>query len=148
MQSFLIGGRNKSCLFSLKTSYLYHRPPFISTALPEWVNNSPAVMPSWFEYPITRPFTLRYFTPMVLVLGLIWVTFVTLLNVVAVGYEYVPVISTSFNSSSVLWYEIFVPKSTSLWIPKTRTCAGSVIKPNEGENAPSPRANARFGHHI
>ena len=86
-------------------------------------------MPAIFEYPVTRPVTLRYFTPTLLVLGVVWITFITFVNVVVVGYDYVPLVSASFNISQELWYQEFVPKS---WAPKTRICAGSTIKIDEG----------------
>jgi hypothetical protein len=83
------------------------------------------------EYPVTRPITLCRFWKCVLVLGaIIWVTLITLVNVAAVGYELVPVTSSVFNSSAVLWYERFMPISS--WIPKSRTCEWSIIKVLEG----------------
>jgi len=86
-------------------------------------------MTAIFEYSITRPVTLRYFTPTVLALGVVWITFITLINVVVVGYDYVPLVSTSFNTSQELWYEELIPKS---WSPTTRSCIGSTIKIDEG----------------
>ena len=86
-------------------------------------------MAAIFEYSITRPVTLRYFTPTVLVLGVVWITFITFVNVVVVGYDYVPLVSSSFNTSQALWYEDIMPKS---WAPTTRSCVSSTIKVDEG----------------
>jgi hypothetical protein len=86
-------------------------------------------IPAIFEYSVTRPVTLRYFTPIVLLLGVVWIAAVTFVNVVVVGYDYVPLVSTSFNTSKELWYEAYMPKS---WAPQTRICAGSTIKIDEG----------------
>ena len=85
-------------------------------------------MVSWFEYSVTRPFTLRYFTPMLLALGTVWVAFVTIVTIAAVGYETVSVQVTAseFNSSSKVWYEKLFP--TSQWIPASMLCDGSRIK--------------------
>jgi len=77
-----------------------------------------------FEYSITRSFRFRYFTEVVLLLGLLWLVFITLLNVVAVAYEVVPTTTTTFNESVKLWYEKFMP---TFWLPQSRNCDGSVI---------------------
>src|SRR3982074_2020319 len=87
-------------------------------------------MPSYFEYQITRPFTLRYFSPIIIVLGVLWIALITVINIATVGYESVTVESISFNSSTPLWYQRFFPEVS--WIPKARNCTGSVIKANEG----------------
>jgi hypothetical protein len=82
------------------------------------------------EYPITRPFTFRYFTKAVLVLQVIWLIFITFINIVAVGYETVSITSTTFNSTTRLWYEKFVP---TFWLSQSsRSCDGSVIPLNGG----------------
>ena len=85
-------------------------------------------MASWFEYSITRPFTLRRFTPILLVSGTLWVSFVTLVGIAAVGYETVPAQFTpsEFNTSNPIWYEKILP--TSEWIPPSQACEGSKIK--------------------
>jgi hypothetical protein len=62
-----------------------------------------------FEYSITRSFTFRYFTQAVLFLGLLWLVFITILNIVAVAYEIVPITTTAFNDSVSLWYENSCP---------------------------------------
>ena len=82
------------------------------------------------EYPVTRRFTLPYLTLVVCVLGLIWITLVTLVNVAAVGYDVVTVYSTSFNPPSLLWYE----KRTSFrWLfPPGWSCNPASMEPGQG----------------
>jgi hypothetical protein len=89
-------------------------------------------MPSVFEYPVTRPFTLPYLTLGVAVFGVVWTTFITLVNVAAIGYESLSVISASFNSTGALWYEKFPP--TASWIPKSWTCDPSTIQLGQGSS--------------
>jgi len=81
---------------------------------------------------VTRPFTLPHFTPILLTLGTIWVVFVTIISVAAVGYETVTIrtTATEFNSSNTVWYEKVFP--TSQWIPASRSCEGSTIKTKAG----------------
>jgi len=82
------------------------------------------------EYAITQPISLGRYNTLALILGATFTCiFVTLINVVAVGYELVPVTSSSFNDTSyVLWYERFLPTA---WIPQSRTCEAAIIKLNE-----------------
>lgn len=84
----------------------------------------------WFDYPITRPVTLRHFNPVILVLGVVYVVFITLINIVAVGYETTSILSVAYNRSDSLWYEHFLPKAGGL--PETWTCSPSTIKVTEG----------------
>lgn len=94
---------------------------------------------SWFDYPVKRsvslpPGPLRYFNIAVLTLGVIYAVVITLINVVAVGYESITVDSTNFNSSAPLWYEQhFLPKTQLL--PPSRNCSPSFIKINEGSTS-------------
>ena len=89
-----------------------------------------STMPFRLEYPITRPFTLPYFTHGVLVAIVIWGTFITLLNVAVIGYDTVPVAnSLAFNSSTLLWYETFA--LTAFWLPTSWTCSPSTIMPGQ-----------------
>jgi hypothetical protein len=81
------------------------------------------------HYPITRPFTFRYFTQIVLVLTGLWLVLITLTNIVAVAYETVPFTSTSYNVSTEFWYEKLVPK---FLLPQSRSCDGSVIPVSGG----------------
>ena len=63
------------------------------------------------EYTPTQPFTLPHFTIIVYTLGILWTTLITILNVAAVGYDTVQIFSTSFNSTTPVWYERFAPIS-------------------------------------
>lgn len=63
--------------------------------------------------------------------GTVYIVIITIINVAAVGYQLVPVTSTIFNESYVLWYERILPKTS--WIPQSRSCDGSVIKLQEGQ---------------
>ena len=86
---------------------------------------------SLIDYPITRPVHLGVWGNISLIFhGLVWVAFVTVISVAAVAYELVPIISTQFNESYVLWYERLIP-STSL-LPQARNCTGSIIQLMEG----------------
>ena len=82
----------------------------------------------WFSYPISRPITLRYFNVTILLLGLVYVTSITLINVVAIGYEQIPVRSPFYNLSQPLWYERFMMGQG----PKAWNCDASIIKVSEG----------------
>jgi hypothetical protein len=85
----------------------------------------------WFSYGITRPVTLRWFNIVVLIVGIIYIVFITLINVVAVGYEYVSVIDHNYNDTSVNWYEHFLPKNGGWAV--TRKCNGTSIKVKDGK---------------
>lgn len=86
----------------------------------------------FLEYPMTRPVHMqRNCTLLLVLLGAIYVTVITLLNIAAVAYELVPVTTTSYNGSNTLWYERVFPSSTS-WVPPSRKCDGSVIRFLEG----------------
>jgi hypothetical protein len=82
-----------------------------------------------FEYPVTRPVVLGRWATVAIIFGwIVWMVLVTLVNVVAVGYEYVTVSSTNFNSTERNWYEKIVHSNTLVsW-----NCSSSVIKLNEG----------------
>ena len=94
--------------------------------LPPPTSSRHHTMASFFEYPITRPFTIKYFTLVVIVLGGVWVGVVLCLAIAAVGYETSSVNSDSINASSQLWYERVFPQSG--WFPASRTCKSSIIK--------------------
>jgi hypothetical protein len=81
------------------------------------------------DYPITRPFGFPYFTFVVLLLAGIWLTFITVVNVVAVAYDTVPFTSPDFNETTKLWYETFIP---TFWLPPSRSCEASVIPVTAG----------------
>ena len=85
-------------------------------------------MVSWFEHPITRPFTLRYFSAVVLSFIFLWVTLVTLLSVATAGYEPHQFNSERFDVSARLWYE----KLPNSFLRSSWKCDDSVIKISEG----------------
>src|SRR5438552_2277100 len=83
-----------------------------------------------FSYPVTRAFTIRYFTVTFLCLALLWLVAITIINLIVVGYENVPLIGdfSSFNNSPAVWYQKLIP--TTYALQKSRTCNGSVIPLN------------------
>jgi hypothetical protein len=58
--------------------------------------------------------------------------FITIINIVAVGYDTISILSPSFNSSPTgsLWYERFAP--TVFPFPKSWTCTPSTIQIGQG----------------
>lgn len=82
------------------------------------------------QYPITRPITLRYFKLTFLILGVLFIAFITLVNVAAVGYENMSVISVAYNRTERLWYEHLVGNVGGL--PTRWNCSASTIKVTEG----------------
>ena len=88
------------------------------------------------DYPITRNFPPR-FSLIIIIVGVFWTAFITIVIVVAVGYEYVPEYSTTFNSSETLWYERrfkWIP-----WIPVPQVCSPAEIRVTESIIHPFPR---------
>jgi hypothetical protein len=86
----------------------------------------------FLEYPVTRPIYLsQVWTWLLIAISLIFIALTTLINVVAVGYELVPVISTAYNSSYKPWYEKIMPAA---FIPQNFTCDSASIKLNEGSS--------------
>ena len=84
---------------------------------------------AFLEYPVTRPISLgRWSTTLISVVATLFVTIITLVNVIAVGYELVPFSSTSFNDTNHLWYAKFVPAE---WGPESRNCESITIKIGE-----------------
>ena len=81
------------------------------------------------SYPVTRPITLRYFNIIFVVGAVTYVVFITLINVVAVGYENLPASLPHYTSKEKLWYEWFLPKNAAL--PDTLHCDPSIIKVTE-----------------
>lgn len=78
------------------------------------------------EYPITKPLKLRRSSIFLVFLlaGLLTAT-VTFIGVVTVGYELVPITSTSFNSSRTFWYNKIIPRR---WQPPGQICNAAIIK--------------------
>jgi hypothetical protein len=81
---------------------------------------------SWLEYPVTRPFNLKYMNLTLLVLGSIWTCLVTVFMIAAVGYENSQVYLNTFNPESRLWYEKMLPNSS--WFTGSTVCQGSSIQ--------------------
>jgi len=81
------------------------------------------------DYPITRVISIRHFTIFVMIGGSVLWGLITILAVITVGYEYVPFLSASYNSTSKIWYD-FLPETA--WTPKATLCQGSVMKVGEG----------------
>lgn len=80
----------------------------------------------FLHYPLTRPIILtRWTTVATIVFAIVFITFITLLNVIAVGYELVFITSTEYNVPYKLWYEKILPSSD--WIPSSRTCQSAII---------------------
>jgi hypothetical protein len=92
--------------------------------MPSWLESS------WFEYPLTRPVTLRHFNIYVLVLGLIYAIIITFLNIIVAGYESVAITSSNYNGSYSLWYERIFPMTPLL--PTPWNCNATSITVNDG----------------
>ena len=71
------------------------------------------------KYPAEPQNFNRVFTATVFGLGILWIAFVTVVNVATLGYELVPIFSTTFDRSAGLWYEKVLPER---WRPVTRSC--------------------------
>jgi hypothetical protein len=87
---------------------------------------------AFVEYNITRPFS-RWYSITVFVLGIIWIVFITFINVAAVGYEGVTIITASYNGTNELWFERFIPNS---WKPTTLSCSPNIIQLGDGYKTP------------
>jgi hypothetical protein len=81
-----------------------------------------------FQYPVTRDFS-GPFTIILLIVGVLWTSFITFAIVVAVGYEYVPVWTTTFNSSMTLWYENRFPWTSRVF--ETKICQPAELQVTE-----------------
>jgi hypothetical protein len=77
-------------------------------------------------YTVTRPINLRYFNVFLLAFGGIYIFFITGINVVAVGYENVARVKSTYQNHEKLWYEHILPQNAAL--PATCNCNGSIIK--------------------
>src|SRR5579859_2870557 len=94
------------------------------------------------EYALTRPVVLsRWVTVSIVVAWVVWSIFVTLVNIVAVGYESVITSSTDFNNTDRNRYEKIIP-STSL-IPESWNCSYSA---EMCRAEPGPVQAGRLGH--
>jgi hypothetical protein len=83
---------------------------------------------SLIEYPLTREFPLPFSLALIIV-GLLWSGFITTVIVVFVGYEYVPLYTTIFNSTETIWYAKFLGRTA--WMPATQTCQPAIIQVQE-----------------
>jgi len=92
--------------------------------MPSWLKSS------WFDYPLTRPVTLRHFNLYILVLGSIYAIIITLLNIIVVGYESIATTSSNYNGSYSLWYEHLLPMTPLL--PISWNCSATSISVNDG----------------
>lgn len=79
-----------------------------------------------FRYPIQREITLRWFTPILIFVGLLYVVVITLVNVVAVGYDTIVYTSTDYNDTHNLWYDKLTP-----WTGNHRQCDNVAIRLND-----------------
>jgi len=78
------------------------------------------------EYPVTRRITLpRWVKASLVFIAMVFVTTITIGNIIAVGYELVPLTSTSFNETTSFWYDKFIPTN---WRPQSRSCDAATIK--------------------
>lgn len=82
-----------------------------------------------FQYNVTRDFSDR-FTVILLIVGVLWISFITLVIAVVVGYEYDPLWTTTFNSSTTLWYEKHFPWTSRVF--QTQICQPAELQVTEG----------------
>jgi hypothetical protein len=85
---------------------------------------------AWYHYkytsPVQRQVTVKWLTPILIIGGLLYVLVLTLINVVAVGYETIVFTSTDYNETHSLWYDRFAP-----WSGNHRQCNAALIKLND-----------------
>jgi hypothetical protein len=62
-----------------------------------------------FSFGVSRPISVAYFTPIVVGLFIAYLLLITLVNVVAVGYESITFPSFQYNATHRLWYDAFIP---------------------------------------
>lgn len=83
----------------------------------------------FLEYPVTQSLKLRRSTIiLIFVFGVLFTAIVTIISVVTVSYELVPMTSTSFNSTRTFWYDKLIPHR---WRPPGQTCSAAIIKVGE-----------------
>jgi hypothetical protein len=85
---------------------------------------------AWYHYkyslPVQRQVTVKWLTPILIFVGLLYVIALTLINVVAVGYETIVFTSTDYNETHSLWYDRFAP-----WNGNHRKCDTALIRLND-----------------
>jgi len=86
---------------------------------------------SLFEYPVTRPIRFgRWGQTLLWLITILYIILITLINVVSVGYDYVQVISSTYNATQKLWYER-LPLAKS-FVASSLICTPAQISWNEG----------------
>jgi hypothetical protein len=87
---------------------------------------------SLFEYPVSRPIQLGLCGKITFwIIAVLYVTFITTINVISLGYEYNPVLSRTYYSTEKLWYE-HLPFADSL-VSLTLLCNPVQLSPNQGQ---------------
>jgi hypothetical protein len=83
-----------------------------------------------FEYPITQPIRLgRWGVWLFWITATAYLVVITLLNVIAVGYESVLISLTGQTSTGKLWYQHLAFAS---WFPAATSCNPAELAFNEG----------------
>jgi hypothetical protein len=100
----------------------------------------------FLEYPVTRSLTFSRWVTVLTVIGAgLFVAFVTVVNVAAVGYDMVSVTSNVYGiPDQKLWYSYLVPSS---WVPESMTCEPSIIQLNEGLSHPKIKLTEAVSTH-
>jgi hypothetical protein len=82
-----------------------------------------------YSYPVQREVTVKWFTPVLFGFGLIYFIAITLVNVVAVGYDTIVYSSTDYNGTHGLWYDKLVPSKGANY--NHRQCDNGLIRLND-----------------
>jgi hypothetical protein len=82
-----------------------------------------------FEYSISRPIRTPWFAPVIFSVGLIYVIVITLVNVIAVGYDTINYNSIVYNETHSLWYDKLVPFRGPSY--NHRSCEPALLKLND-----------------
>lgn len=62
-----------------------------------------------FYFNVTRPISVTWFTPVMIGLFIAYLLIITLVNIVAVGYESIIYTSFQYNATHRLWYDPLLP---------------------------------------
>ena len=87
------------------------------------------------EYPITKPFTFRYFNLILVTLGVISALFVTLFNLPLYAYKDTTINSPEYNTTTKLWYEHMFPETG--WFERSTICSSTTLHSNDCTSSPS-----------
>jgi len=112
---------------------------FLYKAMGNFPPRHPILLPrmSLFEYPVTRPIRFgRWSQVLFWLIAVLYITLITIINVISVGYEYVQVISSTYNTTEPLWYE-HLPLAGS-FLASSLICTPAQISWNEGTNFRNP----------